>query len=287
VEYDRLAGLPIALLDRNLGALSADTLFSPAVDTYGFVYQWGRKDPFFGGDGLTADEGLSVFSVARTHTTLNPEDDAWGDGVKEWARGEMSTFGTIEQSVRYPMRFIYNETSLSEGIAEWLSGSRADDEGWSDDSDVKTDYDPCPYGYKVPGMNEAELDTLDVLYRPWQNSLMLPSNIRFYNAGNSNRYWTYYNYDAVSMWPVAGMRQGQYGRVGGENVIGAQLKYSGTDNRMGGGYYWTSTPLKIGGRVVPGASYRIEMHNHILYSKDTYGPHVDAYPVRCVKMNNP
>jgi hypothetical protein len=293
VEYDKSDG-NIKFLDRNIGALTIDTLSSP-VDTYGFVYQWGRKDPFVGGDGVVSDEGTSFLSVARDHTKLNPNDDTWGDDVKKWSRAERSEAGTIEESIKYPMMFIYNGTSSTEGVADWLSGSRAENEGWSDDAEVKTDDDPCPYGYKVPGMNEQELDTLDVLYRPWQTYFHhiqigggFPPGVWFYNVDNSNRYWKYYNDDTndFTWWPVAGMRHGQHGRIENKDFIGAQLKYSGTDNSMGRGYYWTSTPLKISGVVVPGASYRIQMRNNILYSSDEYGPNADAYPVRCVKMTN-
>ncbi|MDR1115030.1 MAG: fimbrillin family protein [Tannerella sp.] len=288
VEYDKSGGNPnIKFLDRNIGALSADTLSSPAIDTYGFVYQWGRKDPFIGGNGVIPDEGSYKLSVANEHTKLNPKG-TWGVGVKEWDQADRST-GTIEESVKYPMRFIYNGTPLfkDDDPADWLSVSQSG--LWSDER--KTDYDPCPSGYKVPGMHALELDKLSVLYRPWQSyddyvkTGGFPPAIWFYNAGNSNRYWEYYNDNTKvsTMWPTAGMRQGRDGRnEKGDVVIGAQLKYSGTDRSIGKGYYWTSTPHEIAG---PGASYRIEMYNTRLYSPDTYGPNADAYSVRCVKID--
>jgi hypothetical protein len=292
VEYDKSGGDPpiIKFLDRNIGALSVDTFLSPAVDTYGFVYQWGRKDPFIGGNGVILDEGMNFLSVAGEHTKLNPTN-TWKAGVKGWDRANMLTVGTIEEAVKYPMRFIYNGASSSEDDpADWLSVSLPG--LWSDER--KTNYDPCPYGYKVPGMHALELDRLNVLYRPWKdyddyvNREGFLNATWFYNARSSNRYWEYHNNNndndtKVSIWPTAGMRQGRDGRnEKGDVVIGAQLKYSGTDRSMGKGYYWTSTPNGIAG---PGASYRIEMHNTRLYSPDTYGPNADAYSVRCVKIN--
>ncbi|MDR0394679.1 MAG: fimbrillin family protein [Tannerella sp.] len=263
-------------IDRNIGALSADTL-APAVDTYGFVYQWGRKDPFIGGDGLTVDEATNVLSVARAHTIVNPSA-AWKANVKGWSPADRTEYGTVEQAVNHPMTFIYNSNSSSEqDPADWLFVS--DRTLWSDQE--KTDADPCPYGYKTPGK-----DDMSILYSAYRNYRPSPlPTIWFYNRSNSNRYWEYSIQEKVAIWPVAGMRQGRHdsGRW-----IGGQLKYAGTNNYMGHGYYWTSTPWdEAGNTVVPGASYNIMTRDHILYENTTYGPNADAYPVRCVKMTNP
>jgi hypothetical protein len=262
-------------LNRNIGALSADTL-SPAIDTYGFVYQWGRKDPFIGGDGQVFDESTGVLSVARAHSIINPAN-TWGadaENVKKWSQAEASSAGTLEASVKYPMRFIYNGTSSSEhDPADWLSVSNPG--LWSDNE--KTDYDPCPYGYKVPAKDDFSMlysafDQYLYYLEHAQSSLPL---IWFYNRDNSNRYWMYSYQGASAAWPIAGMRQGRHASG---KWIGAQLKYSGNDRSMGHGYYWTSTPW-----IMRGLSYSINMRGTVLYSNDTSGPNADAYPVRCVQ----
>jgi hypothetical protein len=281
-------------LDRNIGALSADTVSVPAIDTYGFVYQWGRKDPFFGGDGLVFDEADNKLSVARAHTIVNNESSGqWNPNVNEWSLSDRSVDGTIDKSIKYPMKFIYNGNSSSEenDPADWLLTSNTD--LWSNVK--KTDYDPCPYGYRVPSGNkvpEEAVSDFSMLYTAYNTYLFylndkeinpnkpLP-DVWFYNHYNSNRYWIYSSdVDGYTVWPAAGMREGR--NVSGK-WNGAQLKYSGTDGRMGKGYYWTSTPLEINGRKIPGASSRICIHNTLLYSKTDYGPNADAYPVRCVK----
>jgi hypothetical protein len=279
-------------LDRNIGALSADTASVPAVDMYGFVYQWGRKDPFFGGDGRIFDEAEGILSVARTHTIINETPGQWNSNVNKWSEGNASTYGTNEDALKNPMKFIYNGNPLSEedDPADWLTESNTG--LWSDAE--KTDYDPCPYGYKVPsGYKVGELATSDLsmlhsAYAEYQIYLEkqrenpntpLPS-VWFYNHYNSNRYWIYSESGAHAIWPAAGMREGRH--VLGK-WIGAQLKYSGTEERMGKGYYWTSTPLEINGQKVPGASSRISIYNTLLYSNTDFGPNADAYPVRCVK----
>ncbi|MDR1092163.1 MAG: hypothetical protein LBL79_13905 [Prevotella sp.] len=266
-------------MDRNIGALSADTASSPAVDTYGLVYQWGRKDPFFGGDGRLFDEGESVLSVARAHTRVNKDNPAitWGadaENVTKWSPASMSD-ASIEKSIKYPMRFFYNENASSEhDPADWLSPNNLD--LWSDEE--KTDYDPCPHGYKVPAM--GDFSALYSAYNEWSQP---PSTeIWFYNEGNSNRYWVYSYQHTPTAWPVAGMRRGWH-RLG--KSYGSQLIYSGTDGNMGHGYYWTSTPWreKEDGPVIPGLSYSFQMRDVVLYSKDTGGANADAYSVRCVK----
>lgn len=277
-------------LDRNIGALSADTL-SPAIDTYGFVYQWGRKDPFVGGDGVIYDESDMPLYVARTHTIVNTSA-TWGAGVSEWSQVGMAANTSVEESRKYPMRFFYNGESSSEADpADWLHESETD--LWSDEG--KTDYDPCPYGYKVS--DKGDLNALHMAFDNYEiyledlkvnPSKPIPS-IWFYNRKNSNRYWEYSYSNTVTSWPLTGMRQG---RNTSGKWIGAQLKYAGTDNRMGRAFYWTSTPLSIDGKVVPGSSHRIAtngsiLNGSILYSPDEYGANADAYPVRCVKMTNP
>jgi hypothetical protein len=280
-------------LDRNIGALSADTASAPAVDIYGFVYQWGRKDPFFGGDGRVFDEADSRLSVARTHTIVNETSGQWNPDVNKWSEDDASIYGTMEQSLKYPMKFIYNGNPSSEEDepADWLVESNTG--LWSDAA--KTDYDPCPYGYRAPSgykvaeaLAVSELSMLHNGYTEYQlyiealeenPNTLLPA-IWFYNHYNSNRYWVYSGPSGHTVWPTAGMRQGR--DVMGK-WIGAQLLYSGTDEHMGKGYYWTSTPLEISGRKVPGASSRICIYNTLLYSNTDFGPNADAYPVRCLK----
>jgi hypothetical protein len=255
-------------LDRNIGALSAVDTLSSAVNAYGFVYQWGRKDPFIGGDGLTFDES-TVLSVANAHTIVNPLS-AW-----EWSKADRLAYGTVGQSVNYPMTFIYNSNSSSDrDPADWLTVSNS--QLWSDSE--KTDSDPCPDGYRVPGISD-----MSMLYTAYRNYGISPSPT-FWFKGNSNRYWEYGSPGVITFWPATGMRQG---RNASSKWIGGQLKYAGTYNNKGHGYYWTSTPWDEDGKaVVPGASYNITMRDDILY-EITYGANADAYPVRCVKMTNP
>lgn len=242
-------------LDRNIGALSAQ-MTSSGIDNYGFVYQWGRKDPFFGGDGVTHSESMaSILSVARNNTIVNTS--AFAAGVAQWYQAsEVNSLSEIQSK---PMRFNFNGISSKDDPADWLVPS--DPTRWSDNT--KTDYDPCPSGYKVP--SRSDLSSL-------------------HKAGNFNnkgqKYWEYSFGTMKTIWPSAGMRAGRVSLT--ENQGGAQLIYSGTDAAKGQCFYWTSTPFKSGG------SHRIYASDrNILHHEDNYGDNADAYPIRCVKMDTP
>ncbi len=248
-------------MDRNMGALSPDVA-SSSIDTYGFMYQWGRKDPFFGGSGHTYDEALNVFGVANANTIVNTSV-TWASNANKWHWEKRASYGTKALSEKYPMCFIYNEDdgsqSWEDNPADWLQTSNSD--RWS--GIAKTDYDPCPHGYRVPDKNELasmyeRADELGLEYK-------------------TNRYWQYKYIDVTSLWPAAGMRQGRQS----SSEHSAQLKYSGTEGNTGRCYYWTATPLDLAGFT--GGSYRVFTNNEVLYSKDDYGDNADAYPVRCVE----
>ena len=107
------------MMDRNLGALTATP---GGVTAYGFLYQWGRKDPFPTGQSLTNNTMAKVTGKAISKVNCT------------------STTGTIEYSVKNPATIIYNTAGDS-----WL---KEDLPVWS--ADVKTIYDPCPPGYHIP-----------------------------------------------------------------------------------------------------------------------------------------
>ena len=112
-------------MDRNLGALVAATAGSEAipVKSLGFLYQWGRKDPFLGASSLT--NGASAVSVNGTATSVSS--------------GTIS----LEYSIANPTVFAYVADK------DWINVS--DDALWQNAS--KTIYDPCPPGYRVPVRN--------------------------------------------------------------------------------------------------------------------------------------
>lgn len=103
------------MMDRNLGALNNDTGDAGA---FGLFYQWGRKDPFVGSG-----------NISRTSfATTSPE------GAITYVESDSST-DLLDYATRYPSRVIKNST--------WNNS----DLYWTN---IKTQYDPCPPGWRVP-----------------------------------------------------------------------------------------------------------------------------------------
>ncbi len=123
-------------LDRNLGAVTDDhRTYRKAHSSWsGLYYQWGRKDPIF---RATVDD--------------SPDNPWLVDGKADISE----TPGTITDVTRHPVTYYYDRS----GGNSWLSpsdpGYRNFDHFWGyisvRDDIVKTIYDPCPPGYRVPG----------------------------------------------------------------------------------------------------------------------------------------
>ena len=114
-----------AIMDRNLGALVA-TAATGDVDplSIGLFYQWGRKDPFPGMASMSSNTGAAVAGTAWTaHGTT--EDTAY--------------------AVAHPTEYIH-VPKVDEGV--WNKDDPAD--LWNAEGNLKTIYDPCPVGYRVP-----------------------------------------------------------------------------------------------------------------------------------------
>lgn len=129
-------------LDRNLGAATDtwDGFYGTNTDPNkniaytGLYYQWGRKDPFFPAPFLDGNQWEGV--------------DATEHPVYENRRV------SVDYAVRHPMTYFFDGTGRSNS---WVSD---EDNGNFDhfwgyvsvrDDIVKTIYDPCPPGYRVPG----------------------------------------------------------------------------------------------------------------------------------------
>lgn len=114
------------MMDRNLGATSS---IPGSVEALGLMYQWGRKDPFMGADGINSKVFAKSSIDFPKYVTSSP------------------TIGTIDYTIKNPMTYII-ENRIN---YEWFypTGDSSMNERWKEDE--KTVYDPCPPGWRVPG----------------------------------------------------------------------------------------------------------------------------------------
>lgn len=131
-------------MDRMLGATSAER--GSNKGNLGLFYQWGRKDPIYGG---TKDEFKNAFNSANNETLINP------DFNMKWQFVNKGT--DIETSIKEPMNYFIGSK------LDWLA--KGDATLWGDE---KTDYDPCPAGYHVP--SSAELSSIANIENAWDEN---------------------------------------------------------------------------------------------------------------------
>ena len=193
---------------------------------YGKLYQWGRKYGQ-GYSGSLNNEGLiQTFSDATVPTIVS--------GPVNLATGQSKS----------------NENNFYDSLSDWLSSQN--DQLWNfgtKENPVKTEYDPCPSGWRVP--TDAELSAL------YQNRSSWTSE-----DGQSG-YWfsganPYSEIVPQVFLPATGLRF-----------------YDGnTTNRGSSGYYWSSIPYDCSAYFHYFDMGHTEMSNDI---------RADGHSVRCVQ----
>ena len=113
-----------ATMDRNLGALVAASQNGATTESFGLMYQWGRKDPFVGAGDIATGKAATV---AGQTMTLH------GDKI------------SAERAVKNP-------TVFADFQGNWNSSTY--EEFWDSSKQIN---DPCPPGYKVPYRSEHVL----------------------------------------------------------------------------------------------------------------------------------
>ena len=129
------------VMDRNLGATSATP---NDIKCLGLMYQWGRKDPFLGNDGVSDHKAAASTLI-------------WPDPVLSTAET-----GTIEFVTAHPTVIVYSGQHSNNG--DWYHAEGAhvtDDTRWQEKKDL---YDPCPAGWTLPRVHPTKEEGL------WSNA---------------------------------------------------------------------------------------------------------------------
>ena len=211
---------------KNLGAFTnsnGDKDEQKILDSYGMYYQWGRKDPF---------PRPLYFDAAGAY-----DEDRYNESgtyIKEVFAERTSSNGTLDYITKNPMHFITNAACIEEGgdgIGDWLVA--ADNTLWN--NNVKSLYDPCPYGWKVPSV-----DDLSVLHlADAEDNTPLDEARKQYGWPLSDGSKTYF-------YPACGRRRYNDGKV--ENMNYKEGVYP-SQPQPWEGYYWTSTTSADGKAV--------------------------------------
>ena len=188
------------------------------------LYQWGRKDAFPGADGSTITQETNA-NNAQTIPMYGATDNELAEGSEEGLQLiDVTTSGVIGNNntsftyaIKHPLTFIYNILSLR----DWYTNDQQyqNDVLWTR-KDNKSNYDPCPEGWRMPLDNTWNDFTLETAHYHTQGNL---TSLGDNSATNGLLYKDFAWYSAC------GYRNAGTGN-GGLRSVGY------------GGNYWSSTP---------------------------------------------
>lgn len=169
------SNIPYTLMDRALGALSADPGRGGWDRTVGLLYNWGVKNPFFGRRSKKP-KAYDVRNVLAVE--LGENDYASMDDMAQYS----VLNPLLATASSYPDPLPGNLTA----IKNYWGASANDSE--KNGAGIKTIYDPCPAGYRV-----APLDA----YMLFTQSISQAGKVNEYIANTSSSltdegFWVYY-----------------------------------------------------------------------------------------------
>lgn len=247
---DRIGGgLLRVMMDRNLGATgvlySLSTTNAQNYPTYGLFYQWGRKDPF-----QKAKAGVSG-------STVDPQETYKTDGTTVTNLPQLVAGPTtIDVTTQNPGTFYHC------GAIPYDWNSTQDKTLWGDDA-TKSDYDPCPKGWRIPCSG-----TWDDFGNNWATTVTFSKNPDW-TAANADKGGGLYSAGTVkAFFPAPGYRDLSSGIIDG---VGSA------------GYGWASTSITYedaNGRY--DHSYRLNFNSNLIKNND-HGARVYGFQVRCIQ----
>ena len=232
VEVDGLVWAPV-----NCGYHTTDY-------KYGKLYQWGRKY------GQGYEGPLFDYNGDKTGTYTDALVPSIASGPVSLSTGQSES----NSNVFYALTEYY-----SYGLEDWITPQN--DELWNsgtEESPIKTNFDPCPEGWRVPTLEE-----LNWLMRHHSNWTICAGQNGYWFSGSK----TYTESTSQVFLPAAGEHSNSY--------------YKGS-SRGGQGFYWVSTPDYVN----TGRSSGKGIYNPVIESSKTSflnSERANRYSVRCVQ----
>lgn len=219
-------------MDRNLGAMNS---VPGDADAMGLQYQWGRKDPI-------------PCPAKWEDINMRPLWNGMGVKVGFSNKGTSSAISeNLVTAVRQPMTII---KGLSVPYDWYATEKNQGEERWCATDGSKTEFDPCPRGWRVPvsGFGNAS---------PWYNCLTVGA------PWLNGVIW-----EDLGYWPAAGLLESS-----GQSYLGMF------------GYYWAATPGESlsGGITKEGCAYGYNFDNQTSLTSYLQYRHT-VLSVRCVKV---
>ncbi|MDR2361555.1 MAG: BACON domain-containing protein [Prevotellaceae bacterium] len=284
-----VAPLPSAtgyeVMNLNLGALT-DEPANPK--SYGMLYQWGRKDPLPAAATLLGNistVGAPIYDAEGQPVSIS--NSSWSD----------VTSNTLLYAIRNPTVCLSNNAQYASS-RDWLKADLSSDALWGNpqgnikdqynqyvNKGMKSCYDPCPPGWRVPPADVFRNFTPSGGYEQADANDDVPFNVidinsdDILNLADYNYGWRFYldkDNAIASYFPAAARFDGQYAMLMGS---------------MSGlwGAYWGNAPYTLTNAAGGGFSVlSFQTHNYngtktISASPAAGASRADAYSVRCIK----
>ncbi|MGV0923090.1 T9SS type A sorting domain-containing protein [Empedobacter tilapiae] len=287
-------------MDRNLGALSNSFLDHDWNKSGGLMYQWGRKDPFPA--MRYVDETLLKYYLKDNEEINN------GNFASKLVKNR--PYDVLTDNIKYSIQNPFYFINRTERAGAWFASSdnNKKEKGidgyatenydlWGDnnkgvtkkasfDKQIKSTYDPCPAGWRVPSFAHSESTIPN--FSPWGSrngysigddhnaqeiteSLNRYPNAKFYlrMGVNFERGSDNYNIGLYSL--TGGYKRGVSGNVNYQDNYSESNIWSATltSNVQGRNFHIINDPDQLGGRY--------------LINPTQEGPTSEGAAVRCVK----
>ena len=228
----------------------------------GYLYYWGRKDPFLGSTDGTANE-------------LNVIYDGEGRGVQlgkvAYSNITLVNGNTLQYVIEHPDHIITGSSSdQNQSKCSWysLNETTADYQYLYNNS--KTLYDPCPAGWKIPhhnGWGTSQAYWFNVNGTFVENGSTHDRGGRLYNVSGGNGVPSLRTEDNTAWFPVTAYRSFSDGKL---IFNGSAAGYEGTNTiaKNGNNYRIYYTKIAAGELSTP---------------NNAWGMIGEPYPFRCVQ----